>query len=60
MFTKNYPNLNYKEVILGFEFENNHSRWLTQKEICDGVIWAYNNKGSRFIIGKTEPWSLKP
>lgn len=54
------PNLNYRQILLGFIIENNQSRWLTNLEISDGVHEAIKNKKTLYTVGTTKPWSLKP
>lgn len=50
----------YREIVLGFQLEGNHSRWLTHEEIATGVIDAISNPRPRSIIGVVEPWSRRP
>lgn len=52
--------IDYREIFLGFKNENGNSRWLTDKEISDGVIYAFENNLKSYIIGITEPWELHP
>lgn len=40
--------------------ESNRSRWLTNKEISDGVIEAINNKNKIHTVGQIEPWDKRP
>ncbi len=51
---------NYHQVILGFQIEDNCSRWLTHQEISQGTIYAVENKIKRHIIGTIEPWEKHP
>lgn len=50
----------YRQVLLGFVNENGHSRWLTHKEISDGVIESIQNDMALHIVGTVEPWELRP
>ncbi len=50
----------YREVILGFVREGGRSRWLTNPEICDGVIAAVEGNLHRSVVGQVEPWSARP
>ncbi|WP_369790184.1 hypothetical protein [Rouxiella sp. WC2420] len=63
-FRKNYPNIEYKIIILGFVIDKrsnlNNSRWLSNFEISDGVNSALKNDKTVNIIGTTVPWSLRP
>lgn len=50
----------YYQVQLGFKFEGTRSRWLTSKEISEGVIEAIRKKKKVLIIGQIEPWENRP
>ena len=50
----------YYQVQLGFKFESTRSRWLTDKEISEGVIEAIRKKKKVLIIGQIEPWENRP
>jgi len=50
----------YYEIVLGFQVEENHSRWLMHKEISNGVLEAIEAKQERFVVGQVEPWSMCP
>ena len=56
----NYKNISYRKIILGFVREKDTSRWLTNTEISNGVIDAVNYDKEYHVIGKTEPWELRP
>ncbi|WP_194840835.1 Rossmann-fold NAD(P)-binding domain-containing protein [Filobacillus milosensis] len=53
-------NCTYHQVQLGFKIEDNHSRWLTHKEISNGVIEAIQSGQNIHIIGQLEPWDQRP
>lgn len=54
-------NCDYYQVILGFKQESGLSRWLTHREISDGVIDALKKgEKQRTIIGLVEPWDERP
>ncbi|WP_281285907.1 short-chain dehydrogenase [Melghirimyces algeriensis] len=55
-----YPHIQYHEVILGFVVEKNGSRWLTNKEISQGVIRAIQSNQKQTVVGTVDPWSKKP
>ncbi|GAA0497750.1 short-chain dehydrogenase [Salinibacillus aidingensis] len=55
-----HGNCIYHTVQLGFILENNHSRWLTNNEISEGVIEAIKNDKSNHVVGAIEPWELRP
>lgn len=44
----------YHQVQLGFLIEGNHSRWLTHKEISDGVIEAIEKRKKILTIGQID------
>lgn len=50
----------YYQIRLGYVMESNRSRWLTNKEISDGVIEAINNKNKIHTVGQIEPWDKRP
>lgn len=52
--------LNYYRIILGFQMDDYSTRWLTNKEIADGVIAALQSKQGSNIIGVVEPWGQRP
>ncbi|GBC85974.1 hypothetical protein HRbin11_02441 [bacterium HR11] len=54
------PNLQYHEVILGFMRTPRGTRWLTDEEICQGVLRAIDSGADRWIVGTVEPWSDHP
>ena len=57
---KNYPNVKYHSVILGFAIEGKHSRWLTNSEIGNGVLSAIRLNSPSYVVGKTDPWKMRP
>lgn len=50
----------YHQVILGFKVEGRRSRWLTNREISEGVIRAIETDTDRAIVGMVRPWELRP
>ncbi len=55
-----FPRIEYHEVILGFVQGPEGSRWLTHREVCEGVMTAIEMRVPRFIIGTVTPWSARP
>lgn len=53
-------NCTYYQVQLGFISEGSQSRWLTHKEISDGVIDAMEKKEEVLLVGQVEPWEKRP
>ena len=53
-------NCSYHQVQLGFLIEGNHSRWLTHKEISDGVIEAIGKRKNILTIGQTDSQEKHP
>lgn len=56
----NFPNIRYRQVILGFVVERGTSRWLSHQEISDGVAAAVREDAPYYVVGTVEPWSLRP
>lgn len=50
----------YCQIRLGFVIEDNRSRWLTNKEISDGVIASIKKRNKIRTIGQIEPWEKRP
>jgi hypothetical protein len=53
-------NCNYHRVQLGFVLEGAHSRWVTNREISEGVIEAIQTRKPLHTVGLLEPWELRP
>ncbi|MGE7857508.1 short-chain dehydrogenase [Bacillus sp. NPDC094064] len=51
---------NYHRIILGFILEDTYGRWLTHEEIAEGVIKGIESKCTEWIVGRVEPWELRP
>lgn len=54
------PGLAYRRVILGFVREASGSRWLTDDEICRGVLKAVDDPTPEQVVGTLTPWELRP
>jgi len=56
------PALHSHSIVLGFIVKKGirTSRWLTNSEISDGVLQAFENKKAEHIVGQVEPWPLRP
>lgn len=59
-FLSGLDGLDYQRVILGFVPEDGHSRWLTDREISDGIIEAVDAGEDEHIVGVVEPWDERP
>lgn len=58
-----YENISYQRVVLGFVVENpgnQRSRWLTNREISDGVIGVIASNDDVTVVGQIRPWELRP
>lgn len=55
-----FDNIDFRTILLGFVVEGETSRWLTDIEICEGVISAVENDNKESIIGSVEPWNKRP
>ncbi|WP_453993681.1 short-chain dehydrogenase [Bacillus nitroreducens] len=53
-------NCHVKIVQLGFVLDGCTSRWLTHKEISNGVIQAIKSENNKTIVGTLEPWDRRP
>ncbi|MGD1933210.1 MAG: hypothetical protein ACFB0Z_01680 [Candidatus Phaeomarinobacter sp.] len=54
------PHIRYRQVLLGFVYDDGQSRWLTHAEICAGTIEALSSDETVTVAGQVEPWELKP
>ena len=54
------PGLRYRRVILGFVPGEGGSRWLTDDEICRGVLSAVANANPEQVVGEITPWDRRP
>lgn len=52
--------LKWNRIILGFRMEKGRSRWLTDKEISEGVMNAVKKGKELYITGDVEPWDQRP
>ena len=57
---RDFSNIEYQSITLGFVIEKEGSRWLTDKEISDGVTNALKNNYRKHVVGVTEPWDEHP
>ena len=55
-----FPNIDYRNILLGFVKEKNQSRWLSRDEISLGTIMALEKDLKHHIIGQTNPWDKRP
>lgn len=53
-------NINYRQVVLGFKIDEDHSRWLTDEETSEGVMKAIDDDTEYSIIGTITPWEKRP
>ncbi|RNC80931.1 MAG: hypothetical protein ED559_03785 [Phycisphaera sp.] len=49
-----------EHVVLGFVVGPAGSRWLTNEEICEGVLHAVDHPQPRTVVGVLEPWEKRP
>lgn len=54
------PGILYRRVILGFVIEGGQSRWLTDDEICRGVLRAADDTSTEQVVGVLSPWDRHP
>lgn len=55
-----YRNVRYYAVMLGFMNDRGRNRWLTDTEICDGVLAALDRPRPETVIGTLDPWPSRP
>lgn len=53
-------NFSWRRIILGFHLDKHVSRWLTNKEISNGVIESIKKEKGIYIVGSVEPWDRRP
>lgn len=49
-----------EKVVLGFVVEDGRSRWLSDDEIVAGVVGAIDRPAPHRIVGRVEPWHMRP
>lgn len=54
------PGIAYTRIILGFVTEPAGTRWLTDDEICTGILRAVPDPRREQIIGVVTPWESHP
>lgn len=54
------PNCDLRQVVLGFKVEDGCSRWLTNREIAQGVLEAIRADRAYTVVGQVEPWRARP
>ncbi len=52
--------IRYRRVVLGFKVEQTGSRWLTDAEICEGVLRAITSDAAESLVGAIHPWAARP
>lgn len=52
--------LTYQEAVLGFVIKGDTARWLSHREISEGVLRAASSGCVRTVIGDVRPWRLRP
>lgn len=57
---KEFRNISYRKIILGYVPDSGGSRWLSNAEISSGFISAVHNNLPEKIVGAIEPWDKKP
>jgi NAD(P)-dependent dehydrogenase (short-subunit alcohol dehydrogenase family) len=57
---RQFPLIDYRQVVLGFSRSGGASRWLTDEEICDGILQAIERDYWRHVIGTVHPWEAHP
>jgi hypothetical protein len=52
--------IDYRQCVLGFVPCDGSARWLTDQEICDGVLAALDSSHRFSVVGAIRPWSRRP
>lgn len=55
-----FENIDFRTILLGLIVKGKTSRWLTNDEICDGVISTVENDNKESVIGTVKPWERRP
>lgn len=53
-------NCEHRSIYLGFIIEDNHSRWLTNQEISEGIIMNMKEDRIESIVGTLHPYAKRP
>lgn len=53
-------NCEHRSIYLGFIIEGNHSRWLTNQEISEGIIMNIKEDHIESIVGTLHPYEKRP
>ncbi len=48
---RDFDKILYREISLGYKMEGNRQRWLTNSEICDGIVDAIREDRSQSVVG---------
>ena len=57
---RQWANIVYRSVVLGFVVDGKRSRWLTNDEIGSGVNRAIRDNSESAIVGQVRPWHMRP
>lgn len=57
---RSMPGIRYRRLILGFIIEDRSTRWLSDEEICRGVIGAMDDDAPEQVVGVVSPWERHP
>lgn len=57
---RDFPDVAFRRVMLGFKLEPGGSRWLNHEEIWRGVDAAIEHDWTESVVGVVAPWSQRP
>lgn len=57
---KDFPDIAWRRVVLGFTMRGKDSKWLHHDQICKGTIDAIDHDWEESIVGMTRPWGARP
>lgn len=59
-FAKDFPDIAWRRIVLGFVMRGRASNWLGHDQICKGTLDAIDHDWEESIVGITKPWGARP
>lgn len=57
---KDFPDIAWRRIVLGFVMRGRASNWLGHDQICKGTLDAIDHDWEESIVGITKPWGARP
>lgn len=57
---KDFPDIAWRRLVLGFVMRGKSSKWLGHDQICKGTLDAIDHDWEESIVGMTKPWGARP